>query len=117
MSQDFLVLLGELRLGRSRLFSLAETRALRDVSGGAEARALRHGPAAEELAHHGQTARTLGNNAAVSAYLGAGLLQRRQKAHPVHSVLVHLAVHGPCFAWSTDAVTWVTPTATRDGQN
>lgn len=117
LSQDFLVLLGELRLGRSRLFSLAETRALRDVSGGAEARALRHGPATEELAHHGQTARTLGNNAAVSAYLGAGLLQRRQKAHPVHSVLVHLAVHGPCFAWSTDAVTWVTPTATRDGQN
>lgn len=113
LSQDFLVLLGELRLGRSRLFSLAETRALRDVSGGTEARALRHGPATEELAHHGQTARTLGNNAAVSAYLGAGLLQRRQKAHPVHSVLVHLACSRSVFC----LVNWRSHVGDADGDS
>lgn len=89
MSQDLFVLLSEPGLGCPRLLTPAEARALRDVSGCPEARALRHGPAAEDFAHHGQTARALGDNAAVPAYLGAGLLQRRQKAHPVHSVLVH----------------------------
>ena len=79
-----------------------KTRALREnVSRCAKAGALRHGPAAEDLTHHGQTARTLGDNAAVSAYLSAGLLQGRQQAHPVHSVMVHVACLSellPCFA-------------------
>lgn len=76
MSQDVFVLLSEPGLGCPRLFSVVEARALRDVSGCSEARALRHGPTAEDFAHHGQTARALGHNAAVPAYLGAGLLQR-----------------------------------------
>lgn len=113
LSHGFLVLLGELRLGSPRLLSRA--RALRDVSGGSEARALRHGPATEDFAHHGQAARTLGNNAAVSAYLGAGLLQRRQKAHPVHSVLVHLAVHGRVLPAQLTQSRG--PTVAREGQN
>lgn len=131
VSQDFFVLLCEVLLGRPGLFCCCcrrrrlhvEARAPGDVvSGGAEAGALRHGAAAEDFADHGQAARALGDDAAVSADLGAGLLQRGQKAHPVHSVMVHVAcllapTELPCFDLSTDWVTWATqPTVAREGQ-
>lgn len=122
VSQDFLVQLRVVLLGRPGLCFFVEARASRDhVSRCAKAGALRHGPAAQDLAHHGQAARALGDNAAVSADLSAGLLQRRQQAHPVHSMMVHvscLSAPLPCFALSTDSVTCVArPTVAREGQN
>ncbi len=90
-----LVVLCLLRQG----FSGCWARALGHCS--AEARALRHSAAAQGLAHHRQAAGALGHDAAVSAHLRAGLLQRWQhRCRPVKAVLhVSLSTALLLFMW------------------
>ncbi len=80
-------------------FSGCWARALGHCS--AEARALRHSAAAQGLAHHRQAAGALGHDAAVSAHLRAGLLQRWQhRCRPVKAVLhVSLSTALLLFMW------------------
>lgn len=122
MSQDFVVLLRDVLLGCPGLCYFAEARALKDnVSCCAKAGALRHGTAAQDFAHHGQAARTLGDDTAVSAYLSTGLFQRGQNTHPVNPLMVHVACLSdllPCFALSTDWITCIAQlTVAHKGQN
>lgn len=94
-----LVVLCLLRLALVLAFSGCWDRALGHCS--AEARALRHGTAAQGFTHHRQTAGALGHDAAVSAHLCAGLLQGWQhRCCPVKSMLhVSLSTTLLLFMW------------------